>query len=1344
MSELISKWHMHRLGLVDFWYYVNEEFSFKDGHMLLRGSNGSGKSVTMQSFIPLLLDGNKSSERLDPFGTRSRKIENYLLEEGGERTDRIGYLYLEFKRSDSEVYKTIGMGMHAKQGRPLVSWYFVIEDNLRINREVQLLDHNLAITKQVLKNRIGDTQVMDSQKEYMDRVNQALFGFETSEEYKEAITLLLQLRSPKLSNSLKPTMINEILSESLQPLSEDDLRPMSEAISNMDNIKDQLDALKQSYASAKAVYQVFEQYSHAVLFEKYHIYQTVRQTAANLHEAYQKYEEELQRHQQETKQKQENRTQLAQEQALLTEEKLSLATDDLQRLVEDCTRLAAEKEDTIQKLQHKETQEEEKSDRLQELRVQHKTQSDRCEQALSEMKEAFDQLDVLQEELLLEDHLLLKEEMFQHPDTPYDFTYIGKRLDAKLRLLEEGLQLFNSYDVAKSHHKQLVEELEQQKQTNEQQEHLVAQLDEQCDRIVEEYKERISQWSANNQHLKLTDEEFHKMMHLLMQYEEQPDFYKLTDIIQQSYQTLYKEIIHLQIEQKEMAETCRMNLEQKSAELHMWQTQKDPSPAIAGEQEQARQLLKQHQIESRSFYTLLEFDEQMDEELRALCEEALLRLGVLDAQVVHASSRSLIETLASGSGDMYFFTQRNVRDLQPYYLKGTTPEQLAGEINTVLTSLHITYDGKLQLHDAMFQTGIVEGKLYQSVSARYIGENARQKYREQMILQLQKACDMLKKEYDQEMQKLTDLDKRLEQLEQEASAFVKEDDLHLALQQLNEGRRILQHDIACYHQMEERLRRHLEAMQGIEKQLRETAGKLSITLRRNVFEQQKDGYNSYRKLLQLVQTKQPIFIQSLDFVKSCETQIEDAFRDVSEFKAEIDTLRELIKKQNLLLQQKEKQLKDLGYEDKQKRLQQIEERLHKLPDLMQELDTRLGQLQSLVAATSQDLERTKQDIEHQDALVSTYFDVVKNEAALGYTNIPLCEDGQLIKEIRNLEKQTEVLKKPEALKMDLQTAYYNHRSNLQEYNLTFTTDDTWEELTDISARLDINARYQGTSLSFPELLDCLQRDVDLQNNLLVDSDRHLFEDILVNIISKKVRIRIQNSRAWVDTMNRYMNAMNTSSGLHLNLQWKSKKAESEEEMDTRQLVEILQKDVKVVKESDLKRLSSHFRSKIAAARNLQNIENNTLSFHQLMRQVMDYRTWFEFKIMAQKTGEAKKELTNNTFYAFSGGEKAMAMYVPLFSAVAAKFESAREDAPLLIALDEAFAGVDEKNIYNMFDLISKFKFDYIMNSQVLWGDYASVKGLAIYELFRPENTRFVTVIPYEWDGHIKRMKGDLS
>src|SRR5699024_11931635 len=59
-------------------------------------------------------------------------------------------------------------------------------------------------------------------------------------------------------------------------------------------------------------------------------------------------------------------------------------------------------------------------------------------------------------------------------------------------------------------------------------------------------------------------------------------------------------------------------------------------------------------------------------------------------------------------------------------------------------------------------------------------------------------------------------------------------------------------------------------------------------------------------------------------------------------------------------------------------------------------------------------------------------------------------------------------------------------------------------------------------------------------------------------------------------------------------------------------------------------------------------------------------------------------ISNSMFGTFSGGEKAMAMYVPLFSAVVAKYEGGRADAPRLISLDEAFAGVDNRNIRDMF------------------------------------------------------------
>ncbi|MFZ3102317.1 MAG: SbcC/MukB-like Walker B domain-containing protein [Desulfitobacteriaceae bacterium] len=36
----------------------------------------------------------------------------------------------------------------------------------------------------------------------------------------------------------------------------------------------------------------------------------------------------------------------------------------------------------------------------------------------------------------------------------------------------------------------------------------------------------------------------------------------------------------------------------------------------------------------------------------------------------------------------------------------------------------------------------------------------------------------------------------------------------------------------------------------------------------------------------------------------------------------------------------------------------------------------------------------------------------------------------------------------------------------------------------------------------------------------------------------------------------------------------------------------------------------------------------------------------------------------------------MAMYIPLFSAAYSRYSDARPDAPRLISLDEAFAGVD--------------------------------------------------------------------
>ena len=130
--------------------------------------------------------------------------------------------------------------------------------------------------------------------------------------------------------------------------------------------------------------------------------------------------------------------------------------------------------------------------------------------------------------------------------------------------------------------------------------------------------------------------------------------------------------------------------------------------------------------------------------------------------------------------------------------------------------------------------------------------------------------------------------------------------------------------------------------------------------------------------------------------------------------------------------------------------------------------------------------------------------------------------------------------------------------------------------------------------------------------------------------------------------------------------------------------------------------------------------------------------------MYQKGDERERELTNSAFGTFSGGEKAMAMYVPLFSAVVAKYEGARVDAPRLISLDEAFAGVDNRNIRDMFRLMSELRFDFIINSQVLWGDYDTLDAIAVYQLLRKPNAKFVSVMSSIWNGHRRVMDDGMQ
>lgn len=276
---MTNKWKMNRAGLLNFWYYDEEIFHFADGKLLLRGSNGSGKSVTMQSFLPVLLDGRTSPDRLDPFGSKARRMEDYLLGEKDivNRDERTGYLFMELKRQRTEQYITIGIGLQAKRNKQMKFWGFVITDNRRIGIDIELYKlekhagekQKIPLSRIELENLIHDGgDVVQTKSDYAKLVNKYLFGFESIEAYEDLIKLLIQLRSPKLSKDFRPTVIYEILEAALPPLSDEDLRHLSDTIEQMDQTKQQIEQLEREAAAITNLNQVYHTYNQRILADQ--------------------------------------------------------------------------------------------------------------------------------------------------------------------------------------------------------------------------------------------------------------------------------------------------------------------------------------------------------------------------------------------------------------------------------------------------------------------------------------------------------------------------------------------------------------------------------------------------------------------------------------------------------------------------------------------------------------------------------------------------------------------------------------------------------------------------------------------------------------------------------------------------------------------------------------------------------------------------------------------------------------------------------------------------------------------------------------------------------------------
>ncbi|MBS5588108.1 MAG: hypothetical protein KHX14_04720 [[Clostridium] spiroforme] len=1324
----VSRWKMNRLGLVDFWCYEDDEFNFENGHMLLRGSNGSGKSVTMQSMIPLLLDGNRSSERLDPFGTRSRKMDTYLIDENSDRDERIGYLYLEFKRLASDVYKTIGMGIRARKNKSLETWYFVIEDNQRVNIDFKLMENHFTLTKRQLENVLGD-QVISSQKEYMQKVNDSLFGFENIDDYKDAIDLLLQLRSPKLSNSLSPSKINEILARSLQPLSEDDLRPMSEAITSMDNLQDDLQNLNTSYDAAKRINQAYDVYNKVILVDKWQkfnreneqqnrIIKEIKDKEANLSKIdieYHQLKDDLQK----------NKINLEIKQS----EKKDLITPDIENMHSELINLKDQNKTISTQINQKEEQHDNKATKVIDLQNQIEKYQNEMYQLEKEFNGITNTLNHIIEDFPFSEHSVIKEALDNNETI--DFGYTKKCLKQEKNNTQNIINLFNQYDSIQEQIKDIDDEIiiYNSKLAKWGQKYQNAM--NQYSNCINQYQEYFYQFSETNHILKLSSLDIETMTSHLIDYEYNQKHMPIYNIVHNNY---LKQMEQFTNELASLKTTLKSHYEQYRAlenEYQNWLNKTDIEPVHDELTTLYRYNLSKKQVEYTPLFKLLEFDQNLNQDAKNKIEEILTQMHLLDAIVIEEKWQELLINNDDLGHDYYLWTKNNLNDLKPVLLK------VPFDKNSLLQSLAqlgIQLSGNLDINERYFKNGILEGSIDGNISSNYIGFQSREQFRQKKLEQLKEELEDEKQQIELIDNKINTLNDSVALLKQEMRSFKDEKELKSTYLQIERTQKEIDFIQDKINQLTKHKNEKEENLENIYQQIKQGCNARLINVSKESLINRLENIEEYSNSLDELKN-------NLDHINNIKSLLTISQDNLLEFQTDVDFLSaEIIRlKHNYQLNQGkinsiEQQLKEVGYTDLQHKLEQLDQEIVALQQAIEDNVSLSSAKKTEQSYNEDELNNLKEQLTLQEKHVQKYHDILMQEVKYGFI---FKEDDNLFKNLKQLANKIKINKPVNEYATSLQGVFFEQASYLSQYHLTHEIDELCHEADDVTGHFIIKATYLGKKIPFIELLNILQERIESQKMLIQEEDRHIFEEILVNTIGKKIRDRIQSSRRWVDKMERYIKDMNTSSGLQLTLKWQSKKS-IDDELDIQNLVKLLEKDYRILKDSDRQKISQHFRTKIENARRLSLDENITASFHQLIREVMDYRQWFEFVLYAKKPNENRKELTNRIFFAYSGGEKAISMYVPLFSAVAAKFESARFDAPHLIALDEAFAGVDENNIDNLFALITKFDFDYIMNSQVLWGDYPSCPSLAIYELFRPNNAPFVTKIAYKWNGHERR------
>jgi uncharacterized protein (TIGR02680 family) len=1317
-------------------YYDAEEFWFHDGRLLLRGNNGTGKSKVLALTLPFLLDGELAPHRVEPDGDRQKKMEwNLLLGGKHPHQERIGYTWLEFGRCAADgtsEFRTIGCGLKAVAGRGIARhWFFVTTQ--RVGGDLHLLPPSrVPLTREKLREEIDSRGlVYDRAADYRRAVDEALFGL-GEHRYEVLINLLIQLRQPQLSKKPDEKLLSRALTEALPPLSPGLVTTVAEAFRGLDEERDALRALAEAREAADDFLRHYSRYAMVAARRKaagprqaQSRYEQLSRDLATAEEAFAAAESQLETAQRELEELEQQRILLEARREVLQRDP---AMDDAKRL-EQMRDEARRRDDTArireQDRERLDAEVRKRSARADEAARRAGSARSALDAALRQAEEAAAKARCAQ------GHRTAIAGWEQDPprarrETQAVAGHQAQAVGQLEGLLADARERRSELRAARAEADRLTAAVQDATGRVAAAEHAAAERARELAGVYRSYlggltelrvadagelTEALQAWAATGDGAN-------------------PAAAAVDDAARAAGAELGRlgaELSARRTARAERADELGREIERLRAGGH------DAPPAPHTRQPGIRD-----NRPGAPLWKVIDFAPGLADEERAGLEAALEASGMLDAWVTPGGNLvdgdvTVVSGLAPVPGPSCASVLVPAIDLGDPRAQTLSPDAVRAVLSAIGQG---ETDGSRVSTDGSWANGVLGGA-WRKDSAGYIGEGARDAARRARIAQLSA-------ELQQEQTAIGELDAALagvgvrrERLADEhravpPDAAVREAHAMTAAERRRRGELTEQHAHAvtvCGQRQ--------QTLDAAVLRAEEFAQDVGLPAEPDELAEVKAGVEAYRLALAGLWPAAEAW--------------QDAARAADETAAEVGESRERLGEaaEAAAAAREKASAAHATYEELLATAgAAVEELYRQLEEVRRDLERRAAAEKDARALEQRALgdrgkgEGTRETLrtEIEEAARTRDAAVAEFQAATATGLLRIALPSLEVPDITQPWAATPAVLLARAVNAGLESV---DDADGPWDRIQKRVTEEHKLLADAMARhghsagltlsegvIVVDVVFQGRSHDIPGLAAALGEEAEQRARLLSAREREILENHLLNEVAGALHELITSAEAEVRAMNDELESRPTSTGMKLRLTWHQAR-DAPDGLD--QVRHKLRQTIDAWSADDRATVGSFLQQRIAT----EHASNPAAGWAEALAAALDYRKWHEFVIQRYQDGQWRPAAGPA-----SGGERALAASVPLFAAASAYYKSAgNPNAPRLIALDEAFAGVDDDSRAKCLGLLATFDMDVVMTSEREWGCYPQVPGLGICQLARHDGVDAVLVTPWRWDGRERHPAG---